>query len=78
MLARRLKANLVDLIDHYPAVALLGPRHAGKTTLAVALATRHPDHREQLLAFATHQAAAHAHIDQHLLDAVWVLRRSDV
>ncbi len=44
---------------------------------AVALATRHPEHREQLLAFAAHQAAANAHIAENLVDAVWVLRRSD-
>ncbi len=45
---------------------------------AAALATRHPDHCEQLLAFAAHQAATNAHINQNFLDAVWVLRRSDV
>lgn len=64
--------NVVDVQVHQrirPSVALVR---------AVALATRHPDHREQILAFATHQAAANAHIDQNLLDAVWVLRRSDV
>ncbi len=44
---------------------------------AVVLATRHPEHREQLLAFAAHQAAANAHIAENLVDAVWVLRRSD-
>ena len=42
MLTRRLKANLVDLIDHYPAVALLGPRQAGKTTLALEIAGQRP------------------------------------
>ncbi|MEI7996505.1 MAG: ATP-binding protein [Methylococcaceae bacterium] len=30
------------LLDNYPAVALLGPRQAGKTTLAQAIAARHP------------------------------------
>lgn len=43
---------------------------------AVELATRHPDHREQLLAFAAHQSAANVHIAENLVDAVWVLRRS--
>lgn len=33
---------------------------------AVALATRHPEHRAQLLAFAAHQAAANAHIAENL------------
>ncbi len=45
---------------------------------AAALATRHPDYRGQLLAFAANQAAANAHIAENLVDAVWVLRRSDV
>ena len=34
MISRRLQAQLLDLIDNYPAVALLGPRQVGKTTLA--------------------------------------------
>lgn len=34
MISRRLKPPLADLIATYPAVALLGPRQAGKTTLA--------------------------------------------
>jgi predicted AAA+ superfamily ATPase len=42
MLGRRLKARLVDLIDHYPAVGLLGPRQAGKTTLALQIAGQRP------------------------------------
>lgn len=35
MLKRRLTPQLVDAIDHTPAVALLGPRQVGKTTLAL-------------------------------------------
>ena len=35
MIARRLKAQLKGLLAEYPAVALLGPRQVGKTTLAL-------------------------------------------
>ena len=35
MTARRLKAQLKGLLAEYPAVALLGPRQVGKTTLAL-------------------------------------------
>ena len=34
MISRRLKPQLISLLDDYPAVALLGPRQVGKTTLA--------------------------------------------
>ena len=34
MISRRLKPHLISLLDDYPAVALLGPRQVGKTTLA--------------------------------------------
>jgi predicted AAA+ superfamily ATPase len=34
MIQRHIKAHILSLLDHYPAVALLGPRQAGKTTLA--------------------------------------------
>lgn len=40
------------------------------------LAARHPQHRDLLLAFAAHQAAAESHIAEHLADAVWVLQRA--
>ncbi len=43
---------------------------------AEALAARYPDHAGALLAFATAQANAHAHIAAHLTDAIWVLRRA--
>jgi uncharacterized protein len=42
MLPRRLKNHLIYLIDHYPAVGLLGPRQAGKTTLALEIAAGRP------------------------------------
>lgn len=42
MITRRLHDTILDLIDRYPAVALIGPRQAGKTTLALAIADRHP------------------------------------
>ena len=34
MIERNLYANLLETLDNFPAVALLGPRQAGKTTLA--------------------------------------------
>jgi len=37
MIPRVAKARLLDLLQHFPAVALLGPRQAGKTTLALSL-----------------------------------------
>ncbi len=42
MIERRLQSRLTDLIGEYPAVALLGPRQAGKTTLALEVAKRYP------------------------------------
>lgn len=42
MLNRRLKNRLTHLIDHYPAVGLLGPRQVGKTTLALEIAGLRP------------------------------------
>ncbi|BCG65732.1 MAG: hypothetical protein methR_P3584 [Methyloprofundus sp.] len=38
MIKRHLQTKLEYLIDNYPAVALLGPRQAGKTTLALDIA----------------------------------------
>jgi predicted AAA+ superfamily ATPase len=38
MIGRSLTATLVDAIAHSPAVALLGPRQVGKTTLALEIA----------------------------------------
>ncbi len=38
MIPRRFYHVLQDRVDHYPAVALLGPRQVGKTTLALELA----------------------------------------
>lgn len=37
MIDRELHANLLETLDDFPAVALLGPRQAGKTTLARAV-----------------------------------------
>lgn len=42
MIERRIAVELEELIDSYPAVALLGPRQVGKTTLARALGDRRP------------------------------------
>jgi len=37
MIERRLKTQLLEAMDESPAVVLLGPRQAGKTTLALEL-----------------------------------------
>ena len=42
MIERRIQAELVERISHYPAVALLGPRQVGKTTLALTIAASRP------------------------------------
>jgi predicted AAA+ superfamily ATPase len=42
MFSRRLQAFLVDELGHSPAVALLGPRQVGKTTLALEVAKDRP------------------------------------
>lgn len=42
MISRRVTGRLNYLIDHYPAVGLLGPRQAGKTTLALEIADGRP------------------------------------
>ena len=41
MIKRLLTAELEDALAHSPAVALLGPRQAGKTTLALAVGEKH-------------------------------------
>lgn len=42
MIKRRIEAQLTDLIDNNPAVALIGPRQVGKTTLALEIAETRP------------------------------------
>ncbi len=42
MIIRRLQATLLELLDNFPAVSLLGPRQVGKTTLSLALADKRP------------------------------------
>lgn len=42
MIKRRIHHQLLDQLAQFPAVALLGPRQAGKTTLALALAKTRP------------------------------------
>ena len=42
MIERRLYTRLNDLLDQSPAVALLGPRQVGKTTLALEIAKQRP------------------------------------
>lgn len=42
MIKRRIQAIVADQLDQFPAVALLGPRQVGKTTLAIELAKIRP------------------------------------
>ncbi len=42
MIDRRIGTELVEVLRHSPAVALLGPRQVGKTTLALAVAEDRP------------------------------------
>lgn len=42
MIERRIEEKLLDLVDDSPAVALLGPRQVGKTTLAIDLGKTRP------------------------------------
>lgn len=42
MIGRHLQSRLIDRLSHHPAVALLGSRQVGKTTLARAVATQYP------------------------------------
>ena len=42
MIGRRIEAELTSLIDSMPAVALIGPRQVGKTTLALDIAAGRP------------------------------------
>ena len=39
-LARQITSSLQDYLQEFPAVAILGPRQVGKTTLALELARR--------------------------------------
>ena len=41
MIKRALYSQLSDALAHSPAVALLGPRQVGKTTLALEIGQRH-------------------------------------
>jgi len=42
-LRRKLQAQVFKLLEHFPAVALLGPRQCGKTTLAHEIAAQWPE-----------------------------------
>jgi hypothetical protein len=42
MIPRRLQPALASSLDEVPAVALLGPRQVGKTTLALEMAAMRP------------------------------------
>jgi predicted AAA+ superfamily ATPase len=43
MISRRALPEILHSLTEFPAVALLGPRQAGKTTLAKIIAEAHPD-----------------------------------
>jgi predicted AAA+ superfamily ATPase len=40
---RELKSNIINDLNGFPAVAILGPRQAGKTTLAKSIISSYPD-----------------------------------
>ena len=42
MIPRQIQAEIVERLDQFPAVALLGPRQAGKTTLAEMIGEKRP------------------------------------
>ena len=42
MIKRKLTSDLIKSIEYFPAVAILGPRQVGKTTLALELAQKRP------------------------------------
>lgn len=42
MIARRVASQIASRLEHMPAVALIGPRQVGKTTLAVEIAKNRP------------------------------------
>jgi uncharacterized protein len=42
MIPRRIAGELNELLDSRPAVALIGPRQVGKTTLALEIAEQRP------------------------------------
>lgn len=42
MITRRITPEVLELLDSSPAVALLGPRQVGKTTLALEIAETRP------------------------------------
>ena len=39
MIARRIKADVLEALDYQSAVAIIGPRQVGKTTLALDIAS---------------------------------------
>ncbi len=48
MIERQLLQTILDWLEQFPAVALLGPRQVGKTTLAGHLAKQMAEHRQAL------------------------------
>ena len=43
LIEREVRQTVIDDLEHFPAVAILGPRQAGKTTLAKSMTASRPD-----------------------------------
>ena len=43
LVEREVKQTVIDDLEHFPAVAILGPRQAGKTTLAKSVTASYPN-----------------------------------
>ena len=43
LIEREVEQTVIDDLEHFPAVAILGPRQAGKTTLAKSVTASYPN-----------------------------------
>ena len=91
MIAREAKAEVVNLMQHFPAVGILGPRQIGKTTLALEIAKTTSPHAVYLdlesasdvtklsepeLYFQTHQDRVIILDEVHRLPGIFTTLRS--